>query len=89
MAAAKGLAKGLPQRVIDILQPNDVVVVVDLFGKITFGTFGGDNLHTAIWAATKNRVRHRWLDSRPEQRAEAGVGRTITRGANSEPVTAR
>jgi 4-hydroxy-4-methyl-2-oxoglutarate aldolase len=51
-AAAKGMAKGLPQRVIDILQPNDVVVV-DLFGKITFGTFGGDNLHTAIWAATK------------------------------------
>jgi 4-hydroxy-4-methyl-2-oxoglutarate aldolase len=34
------------------LQPNDVVVV-DLFGKITYGTFGGDNLHTAIWAATK------------------------------------
>ena len=51
-AAAKGMPKGLPQRVIDTLQPNDVVVV-DLFGKITFGTFGGDNLHTAIWAATK------------------------------------
>ena len=51
-AAAKGMAKGLPQRVIDTLQGRDVVVV-DLFGKITFGTFGGDNLHTAIWAATK------------------------------------
>jgi 4-hydroxy-4-methyl-2-oxoglutarate aldolase len=51
-AAAKGMAKGLPQRVIDTLRPNDVVVV-DLFGKIPFGTFGGDNLHTAIWAATK------------------------------------
>ena len=51
-AAAKGMAKGLPQRVIDTLQGNDVVVV-DLFGKITFGTFGGDNLHTAIWATTK------------------------------------
>src|ERR1051325_2311640 len=51
-AAAKGMAKGLPQRVIDTLQRNDVVVV-DLFGKITYGTFGGDNLHTAIWAATR------------------------------------
>ena len=51
-AAAKGMAKGLPQRVIDTLQGNDVVVV-DLFGKVTFGTFGGDNLHTAIWAATR------------------------------------
>ena len=51
-AAAQGLAKGLPQRVIDTLRPNDVVVV-DLFGKVAFGTFGGDNLHTAIWAATK------------------------------------
>jgi len=50
-AAAKGMAKGLPQRVIDTLQRNDVVVV-DLFGKVTYGTFGGDNLHTAIWAAT-------------------------------------
>jgi regulator of RNase E activity RraA len=51
-AAAKGMAKGLPQRVIDTLQRNDVVVV-DLFGKVTYGTFGGDNLHTAIWAATQ------------------------------------
>jgi len=51
-AAAKKMPQGLPQRVIDTLQTNDVVVV-DLFGKIAFGTFGGDNLHTAIWAATK------------------------------------
>src|SRR5215467_3934761 len=51
-AAAKGMAKGLPQRIIDTLQRNDVVVV-DLFGKVTYGTFGGDNLHTAIWAATE------------------------------------
>jgi regulator of RNase E activity RraA len=29
------------------------VVVVDLFGKITDGTFGGDNLHTAIYTVTK------------------------------------
>jgi regulator of RNase E activity RraA len=51
-ATSKGLAKAPPQRVIDMLQPGDVVVV-DLFGKITFGTFGGDNLHTALFAATK------------------------------------
>ena len=29
------------------------MVVVDLFGKITDGTFGGDNLHTAIYIFTK------------------------------------
>jgi regulator of RNase E activity RraA len=51
-ATSKGLAKAPPQRVIDMLQPGDVVVV-DLFGKITYGTFGGDNLHTALYAATK------------------------------------
>jgi regulator of RNase E activity RraA len=51
-ATSKGLTKSPPQRVIDMLQPGDVVVV-DMFGKIAFGTFGGDNLHTAIWAATK------------------------------------
>lgn len=33
--------------VIDILQPNDVLVV-DLFGKIKDGTFAGDNLATSI-----------------------------------------
>jgi regulator of RNase E activity RraA len=51
-AIAKGQVKAPPQRVIDMLQPGDVVVV-DLFGKITYGTFGGDNLHTALYAATK------------------------------------
>src|SRR3954468_3326825 len=51
-AIAKGQVKAPPQRVIDMLQPGDVVVV-DLFGKIAYGTFGGDNLHTAIYAATK------------------------------------
>jgi 4-hydroxy-4-methyl-2-oxoglutarate aldolase len=51
-ATSKGLAKAPPQRVIDMLQPGDVVVV-DMFGKITYGTFGGDNLHTALYAATK------------------------------------
>ncbi len=37
--------------VIDILQPNDVLVV-DLFGKIKDGTFVGDNLATSIYAKT-------------------------------------
>src|SRR5882762_1449223 len=40
------------QRVIDRLQPGDVLVV-DLFGKIEQGTIVGDNLATAIFAATK------------------------------------
>jgi 4-hydroxy-4-methyl-2-oxoglutarate aldolase len=51
-AASRGMPESLPERVIDRLQPGDVVVV-DLFGKITDGTFGGDNLHTAIYTATK------------------------------------
>jgi regulator of RNase E activity RraA len=34
---------------IDILQPNDVLVV-DLFGKIKDGTYAGDNLSTSIFA---------------------------------------
>ena len=51
-AAAKGLGKNPNQRVIDMLQPGDVVVV-DLFGKIENGTFVGDNLATAIHAATR------------------------------------
>lgn len=38
--------------VIDILQPNDVLVV-DLFGKIRDGTFAGDNLGTAIFAKSR------------------------------------
>lgn len=51
-AASQGMPASLPERVIDMLQPGDVVVV-DLFGKITDGTFGGDNLHTAIYTVTK------------------------------------
>jgi 4-hydroxy-4-methyl-2-oxoglutarate aldolase len=39
------------QRVIDILQPGDVLVV-DLMGQIEGGTLVGDNLATAIWSAT-------------------------------------
>ena len=39
--------------VIDILQPGDVLVV-DLFGKVRYGTFAGDNLSTAIYAKSHN-----------------------------------
>ncbi len=51
-AKAKGMTKSNNQRVIDMLQKGDVVVV-DLFGKIEGGTFVGDNLATAIFSATK------------------------------------
>jgi len=39
--------------VIDILQPGDLLVV-DLFGKVRYGTFAGDNLSTAIYAKSHN-----------------------------------
>ncbi len=39
------------QRVIDMLQPGDVLVV-GLFGTIQGGTIVGDNLATAIWSAS-------------------------------------
>ena len=39
--------------IIDILQPGDVLVV-DLFGKIEYGTIVGDNLSTAIYAKSHN-----------------------------------
>jgi 4-hydroxy-4-methyl-2-oxoglutarate aldolase len=39
--------------VIDILQPGDVLIV-DLFGKIRYGTFAGDNLSTAIYSKSHN-----------------------------------
>ena len=51
-AKVRGMTKANNQRVIDLLQPGDVVIV-DLFGKIEGGTFVGDNLATAIFAATK------------------------------------
>ncbi|MDA0746035.1 MAG: RraA family protein [bacterium] len=38
--------------VIDTLVENDVIVI-ELFGKVIFGTFAGDNLATAINASTK------------------------------------
>lgn len=52
-AKAKGLGKNNNQRVIDALQPGDVLVV-DMFGKIEGGTFAGDNLAAAIHGATGN-----------------------------------
>jgi len=39
--------------VIDILQPGDVLVV-DLFGKIRYGTMVGDNLGTSVYAHSHN-----------------------------------
>ncbi|HZQ24452.1 MAG TPA: RraA family protein [Terriglobales bacterium] len=39
--------------IIDILQPGDVLVV-DLFGKIRYGTIVGDNLSTAIYSKSHN-----------------------------------
>lgn len=39
--------------IIDILQPGDVLVV-DLFGKIEYGTIVGDNLSTSIYAKSHN-----------------------------------
>lgn len=39
--------------IIDILQPGDVLVV-DLFGKIRYGTIIGDNLATAIYSKSRN-----------------------------------
>lgn len=56
VAEAEGRAKyggrNPNQRVIDMLQTGDVIVV-DLFGKLEGGTFVGDNLATYIYAATK------------------------------------
>jgi 4-hydroxy-4-methyl-2-oxoglutarate aldolase len=49
-AQERGMAVSQNQRVIDLLQPGDVIVV-DLFGKIENGTFAGDNLATAIYVA--------------------------------------
>lgn len=50
-AAARNQTSNDNQRVIDTLMPGDVLVV-DVFGKIEGGTFAGDNLATAIHAAT-------------------------------------
>jgi 4-hydroxy-4-methyl-2-oxoglutarate aldolase len=39
--------------IIDILRPGDILVV-DLFGKVRFGTIIGDNLATAIYSRSHN-----------------------------------
>ncbi len=51
-AKKKGLARGNTQKVIDVLQRDDVAVV-DLMGATPGHNFGGDNLHSAIWGATR------------------------------------
>jgi 4-hydroxy-4-methyl-2-oxoglutarate aldolase len=51
-ANGSGPKRNSNQRVIDMLETGDVVVV-DLFGKQEGGTFVGDNLATAIYAFTK------------------------------------
>jgi regulator of RNase E activity RraA len=51
-AKAKGMARGVNQRVIDQLQVDDVPVI-DLMGVAPGHNFGGDNLHAAIYGATK------------------------------------
>lgn len=49
---AEGRIGGQNSWVIDMLQPNDVMVV-DMFGKVKEGTFVGDNLSTALQRRTK------------------------------------
>ena len=51
-AKAAGMPDGINQRVIDLLQLNDVPVV-DLMGVAPGHNFGGDNLHAAIYGATR------------------------------------
>jgi regulator of RNase E activity RraA len=50
-AKASGMPKGENQKVIDLLQPNDVPVI-DLMGATMGHNFGGSNLHAAIYGAT-------------------------------------
>ena len=52
VAKSKGFLRNGNQRVIDTLQPGDVLVV-DLFGKVEGGTIVGDNLAAAVFNATK------------------------------------
>lgn len=51
-AKAQGLPERVNEKVIDILQINDVPVI-DLMGASPGHNFGGDNLHAAIYSATK------------------------------------
>ena len=50
-AKAEGQPHGENQKVIDLLQPNDVPVI-DLMGATPGHNFGGDNLHAAIAGLT-------------------------------------
>jgi regulator of RNase E activity RraA len=50
-AKAQGLPSGTNQKTIDQLQLDDVPVI-DLMGAAPGHNFGGDNLQTAVWAAT-------------------------------------
>ena len=50
-AKAQGLPSSTNQKTIDQLQLNDVPVI-DLMGAAPGHNFGGDNLQTAVWAAT-------------------------------------
>ena len=50
-ATQKGIGRLRNQTVIDMLGPNDVIVV-DLFGKTDGGTFVGDKLAYYIWKTT-------------------------------------
>src|SRR5262249_15213583 len=50
-AKAQGLPPGENQKVIDLLQPNDVPVI-DLMGAAAGHNFGGSNLHAAIYGRT-------------------------------------
>lgn len=51
-AKASGMPSSTNQKVIDLLQLNDVPVV-DLMGASPGNNFGGDNLHAAIYGATR------------------------------------
>jgi regulator of RNase E activity RraA len=51
-AKRAGMPTGVNQRVIDLLQPDDVPVI-DLMGVAPGRNFGGDNLHAAIYGATR------------------------------------
>ncbi|HEY1342685.1 MAG TPA: dimethylmenaquinone methyltransferase, partial [Bryobacteraceae bacterium] len=50
-ATTRGIGRLRNQTVIDMLGPNDVIVV-DLFGKTDAGTFVGDKLAYYIWKTT-------------------------------------
>jgi len=51
-ATKRGIGRLRNQTVIDMLGPNDVIIV-DLFGKTDGGTFVGDNLSTTIASRAK------------------------------------